>query len=437
MAALGLGLALPFPFLLGGGAGNFQASLLYKNNANQYFVFVPRNGTQMALFEFVNNSTTNTDSLAVTNADITRFRLSGIRTATDVYVCQRTHSATSGTWTDNRSTGNIPPMQTWNSGVQPTFDSTTTSGGYREYLVAPVNGQFTVSLRALSTGSSSVTVTINGGSPDTLSLANGTTQIITRTYTGQGVAPVTVRVTNNTAAELGIVGINFQTLRGYNGAFVDKIGWGRNTVNYADYLTQSSSNDSVAKEFTSGIYGGGYHGGETGITDDFLVNGASQALSIGTFAIGSVEIRTACNVSWAGVGGGSMAWNTRWTFPFGAVQMAASVSGNLRAAEFFTTMGGFSTAFSQVTSPVSIDLAAAADNTRHPLGNLPACTLLNPTTSQRIDSSFHVFDPAQNVFGGPHFWHVVASYNKLYNGPVVQGDLTVTELSYVTRHTVY
>lgn len=400
---------------------------LYRHDPNVYYVFSQRGNGKGLITLLVNNITTPVQSLATGFSDTTHFRPTVVLAANGVYLYQEATSATSGTWT-------AFPLPGTDAGI-PTFTSQgnlnaylgNDLGGYREYEITPKNGRFNVALRCVSGASTSVQISVNGVLARTVSSDTAVDTIKVFWFYGYDDNEViTVRVTNNDSPKnVRIIGCNFLTLADYDSSTVSTLGWSRNSAE-ADYFTTTGSSDSVMLDSESGIFGGSFHGGESSITNQFLVDGTAVTLpTLKQFAVGAeIELKSTYTVDWSTVGSASSVdCITYFKANYSGFAMYGSVQGNASAVmqNYYTVMAAYNESFSKVEIPTSVDMTALPDLTEVPLGRASIFKISNPTTKQSSELHMGVEVQDENNYGGPYIWKVVGTYNKVYYGPILGG----------------
>lgn len=417
--------------------------LVWKKDANIEYVVAAKKTGGYLMAGFVHGVTTTNNSLASTTSELTRKRLAEVLNAVWAGVYKHTEHAVSGTWTST-TTGsgafaNIVPSYT--SGRAIKLRRTTQNGDYIEYKARPVNGRIVLALYSGTTASESATVEIDGDTVATIvprAAQANTLQVFSIPVPGvDSSKECTLRLTHTGTNGTGIsvVGVNFCELKDWAGEEVDSFAYFRNS-SFADYLTQSSANDCVIKEYGSGTYGISYHGGEVDVTSSWLVDRAEVSLSDDGFAVGRhVELKTSAAVSWESVGGGHIQIDASWRFAAGSISHIAQLTGNVIASEMYTHMFGCNEAFTEIVYPSRVDLSGLASGTRVPLGRTNRVTLRNPTTGQQIVNEMTLYNREQNQYGGAHVWKVAGSYHKLYYGPCLGGKMAITDMAMVSTHT--
>ena len=391
-----------------------------------------------ALLGFVINSTTTSESLATTTSEPTRRRLSEVLDAIWAGVYKFTFSAESGAWTTQSISNPANIIPAYTSGRALTSRFTVTNGDYAEYLVFPKNGMVQFALFTGTSSTATATVSVNGVLAATIApvaAVGSTIKIFNISALGNPDSQaVTVRITHTgtNGTRLQLIGANFYELKDWDGAEHDTFAYFRNSA-WADYLTQSSANDCVIREFNSNLYGMSYHGGETAISSDWYVNHAIASPAIDGYVVSrDITHKNKANISWAAFGGGSVTIRADWVPRFGGVSHAARLSGNLVVNELYTHMFGSPESFTEVVEPRYVDFTGVSNGVRTPVGRTTNVTMRNPTTGQEIRSHMSIYEREQNRYGGVHLWKVIGSYIKQYGAISLNGKMQINDLSLVS-----
>ncbi|MNU38972.1 hypothetical protein D3C71_276560 [compost metagenome] len=414
--------------------------LLWRNTATlDYCIVQKRNGGYL-LEGFVKDSTTTSESLATTTSEATRRRLSEVLNAVWAGVYLKTATLESGTWTAATVSNPVNVIPAYTTGRALNSRFTTVNGAYAEFSVLPKDGIIQFALLTGTSSTATATVAVNGTTVATIAPVAGVSNTIKiYSITANGLPDtqaVTVRLTHTGTAgtRLQIIGFNFYELKDWRGQANDDFAYFRNSA-YADYLTQSSANDAVIREYVSNKYGISYHGGETNIVSDWKSAGAVAAPSVGAFVVANdLKLVNSADVSWAAFGGGSIHIDATWYPSAGGVSHSAQISGDVVVKEIYSHMFGCPESFTDVVSPVRIDLAAAADGSRNTLGRTSQVIMRNPATGQRIIADMTLYDREQNQYGGTHVWKVIGSYLKMYYGRCLGGKMRITNLAIVSNY---
>jgi hypothetical protein len=411
--------------------------LLWRQSAtNDYCIVQKARG--YALLGFVINSTTTSESLATTTSEPTRRRLSEALDAIWAGVYKFTFSAESGAWTTQSISNPANIIPAYTSGRALTSRFTVTNGDYAEYLIFPKGGMVQFALFTGASSTATATVSVNGTLAATItpvSAVGSTIKVFSISALGNPDSQaVTVRITHTgtNGTRLQLIGANFYELKDWDGTEHDRFAYFRNS-SFADYLTQSSANDCVIREFNSDLYGISYHGGETNIVSDWLVNHAIASPALDGYVVSRDIIhKNKADVSWAAFGGGAITIRADWIPKFGGVTHAATINGNIVVNELYTHMFGTPESFTEVIEPKYIDFTGVANGVRTPGGRTTNATMRNPTTGQEIRMHMSIYEREQNRYGGIHFWKVIGSYIKAYGAISLNGKMLITDLSLVS-----
>jgi len=419
--------------------------LLKVVDANTIRVMVQKPSKGYAYLTLKDNVTTNgSDSLGVTGADATMWRITAIQDAVEVLCGIVTTSNTNGSWTTTSLSTDVP---SYDAGTVYDYKRSTTIGAWAEFTVTvPIDGYLSITFLESATASSDVTIAVDGVAIDSnFTTVSATARRVTRTYTAKPGSRV-VRVTNNTAGStaLQIVGVYFTALKNARNDIVyDSFGVYRNTANIDPLLT-SSANDLVLKDYNStvsgahGIYGGSFHGGESGISSTLYVGGAAAAIASGNLYVSSgIEIQQSCTITWAGAksgcvySGASVAVHTRLITLIGGYAQSATVTGSFTARELYTTLFGLNEAYDAVTFPQYKLLNTIPDTTYLYLGQNNAVEYHYAATGQRLRITHSTFTCPDSANGGAYVWRVVGGYCKYYSPWIWRGKRAMTSMSSV------
>jgi hypothetical protein len=413
------------------------SKLLWRQSAtNDYCIVQKPRG--YALLGFAINSTTTSESLATTTSEPNRRRLTEVLDAIWAGVYKFTSSAESGTWTTQSiaNPANIIPAYT--SGRALTSRFATQNGNYTEYLVFPKDGMVQFALFTGSSSTATATVSVNGTLAATIAPVSAVASTI-KVYSISALGnpdsqAVTVRITHTgtNGTRLQIIGANFYELKDWDGTESDTFAYFRNSA-WVDYLTQSSANDCVIREFNSNLYGISYHGGETGIVSDWYSNHTTVSPAVDGYVVTKDLVhKNKADISWAAFGGGAITIRADWIPKFGGVSHAARVTGNVLVNELYTHMFGTPESFTECVEPRYVDFTGISNGVRTPVGRTTNVTMRNPTTGQEIRSHLSIYEREQNRYGGVHIWKVIGSYLKQYGAISLNGKMLITDLSLVS-----
>lgn len=410
--------------------------LIHRNTANQYRLLMQTARGGYALATLVNNITTANDSLAATTSDQTQWRVNGLLRCVEVLTGYLTASGSSGTWAAvTLSTG----VTAFTSGDFYEYTRSSDIGAWKEFTVdVPEDGFLSVSLLTGTTASGNVDVSVDGTVVEAgIDTTNSANYRMTRTYRAKPGTRV-VRVENKTVGSSGlnIIGINFAPLKDQRGdVSIDTYGYYRNSA-FTDPLVSNSANDYAIWDLDAGVWGGSYHGGETGLTEAWYVDGENVSLTTGTFAIGSsIEILQTSIIDWSSLGGGAVEVTTRHIPHIGGYTLACNFTGEVRARDYFTTLWGVAESYTSITAPENLSISSIADGARHPLPYGGTVEYMS-SGGDRLRIEHSTYDWSQIKEGGPFVWRVVGTYHKYYNAIVTSGNLNVNKIHAVNRITI-
>lgn len=442
------------------------------NHLTQH-VIVPKAGAGYVLAILRNDQTTNSvDSLGVSASNPTCWRVTSLVHAVEVLGGYLTTSASSGTWTDTSLSTDIP---TYTSGTVYNYKRTTTNGGYQEYTITvPKDGLLTVGILESSGSTTSASITLDGAALDTaFTCVSATTRRRIRRYT---VTPGThtVRITNNTASGLNLLGLYFDELRNLRPDFpISTYGTYRNSAQL-DPLDSNSANDYAIKVcntdpgkslLNDAVYGGSYHGGEGSIVTEIRMDGAMvnpngttgvfTPLAAGAVKLGrSIDIIQSCVINWSAkiASAGVATIQRHQTFCLNGYAETISVTceAGLRVTEFYSSLFGLNENYQYVVSPdykLISDIPSPPNpanpdypyDDRWPLGltgevtlsytNINTAPTPDVVTTSRITIRHTQHEDEEGLLGGAFLWRVPGSYAKYYYAPILRGDRIIKRLT--------
>lgn len=423
--------------------------LVKVHDANTVRILVQKPTKGYAYLTLKNNSTTaGSDSLATTTADATMWRVTAAQDAVECLCGITTKSGKSNVSGDDTDFDDVTlttDVPTYTSGTAYNYSRSTEIGAWAEYTVTvPTDGYLAITFLESASASDDVTVSIDTVAIDSnFTTVSATTRRVTRVYSVKPGSRV-VKIANNTAGSTGlnIVGLYFSALKNArNDIAYDSYGVYRNSANI-DPVIQSSANDLVLKDYdsavsgTPGIYGGSYHGGESGISSTLYVNGVAATISSGNLFVGSsVEMQQNCTITWSGVkapctySGASVAVHTRTIAIIGGHAQCATVTGALTAREIYPTLVGVNEDYTAITAPQYKQLDMITNNAFFPLGQNNSVEYHYAATGQRLRITHSLLSCPDSANGGAYIWRVVGSYCKYYNPWVWRGKRDVTSIT--------
>lgn len=427
------------------------------HDANTMRIMVQKPTTGYAYLTLKNNSTTaGNDSLAVTTTDATMWRVASIQDAVECVVGVLTASGGAGvgyngTWSDVTLTTDIPThtsgtSYTYKQCIQPTITVEADKSWYKFSVTVPLDGELSVGFIESSGSSGNVTILVDGVAVESgFSLVSSTTRRRIRKYTVSPGVRV-VQITNHDVAGkiINLLGLYFNQLKNArNDIAYDAYGTYRNSAKI-DPVIQSSANDLVLKDYNSavsgtpGIYGGSYHGGESGISSMLYVNGVAATISSGNLFVGSsVELQQDCTITWSGAkatctySGASVTVHTRTIAIIGGHAQCATVTGSFTARELYPTLVGVNEDYTAITSPQYKQLDTISNNATFPLGQNNSVEYHYAATGQRLRITHSLLSCPDSANGGSYIWRVVGSYCKYYSPWVWRGKRSVSSITSV------
>lgn len=389
-------------------------------------VAVPRLNGGYALIGLLNNVTTTFESLATTVNDLTMRRESSVLSAVSVLVGKKDTYAQTGIWSDQDLGSVLPEIPPFTNQVFWTYKQTTNNGATLSFTATPYDGFVTLSF-VCSAGSNPAAGISIDGVIHTIDLTSSPTAIKHFKFaTPKKSVPVVI--TNTSSSIINFLGRDFSTLREWKGAPIDTWAYYRNTTTEAEYLINSSEQSYVLREFSSNTYGGGYHGGESSITDMWTVDGVSVTPSAVPLVGRKINLKSTANIDWSPAGSAvSVAVLKRYDFISGGYYSEVVIDGDITCSELYSALFGVHESFSMLDAPIRANLATEmTNNQRFLLGRSTSVVLRNPTTGQTFhgDYTLHQIDTA-NQYGGLFIWRVDGNYKKVYNPPVHGGQLAI------------
>ena len=409
--------------------------LITRVDANTLWALVEKPTTGYAYLIIRNNVTTaGSDSLATTTSDNTQYRVTQVYDAVECLSAYLTASSSNGAWSTSSLTTDIP---TYDSGTDFDYKYSSEIGAWYEMTVTvPLDGFLSVGFLESPSSSSNVTITVDGAAVDSnFTLVSATARRVIRTYT---VKPGTwaVRITNNTAGStrVNLLGCYFSQLKNQrNDVALDTYGVYRLSTNI-NPLDSNSANDYVIKDYNStvsgvpGIYGGSYHGGESGITTSIFVDGVATTLSTGDVKVGrGIELQQNCTITWSGAkagctySGSSVTVYTRMNMITGGYAWQSTITGSMTVKEIYTTLFGVNENFTAITAPQYKVLSSISDGAFYPVGQNNSVEYYYSSTGQRLRITHSMYSCPDSKNGGAYLWRVSGSYVKYYSPWVWRG----------------
>jgi len=409
--------------------------LLYRDDTNNYSLYVPKQSSGYNILQLNNNVTTpGADSLATTSSDATGWRVNGVLDAVEVVVVHQVATSSNGVWGGIDLGTGIP---THTSGRDLQYQRSVTTGAWWEMtLVVPADGTLDIAFLRSSTVTTDATITVDSVAIDSNFDINSTTAVVeVRRYQVLPGSRV-VRITNNDAgsASLQIIGCNYSTLKDSRSDMsYDTSGHYRNSA-IIDPIVNNSANDYAIWDADAtdvgaddGMWGGSFHGGETSITSNFYVEGVDTTLAATENAVGcDIRVVQDWTLSWAAKGGGSLSVESTLTALLSgyAIQMSQTGDMNTNRA-YYTTLIGVNELFTELVMPEIItDITALPTGVLHPVGKTSRVEYKQGL--QRISIEHTIYEQEEHTLGGSTVWPVIGSYHKYYYAPVFTGQRNIT-----------
>lgn len=383
------------------------------------------------IYGLANNVTTNSlDSLGMSGSELTMSRIISVQSAVSVVVGNMGSPTKVGTWA-NISLGTIlPEVPAFTNSSAYLYSQTQAVNASLTFdAMVPVDGVIALSFLCSPGSNPAATISVDGV-VSTVNLVSATAKIRTLRFTTNK-ETVQVVITNASPGAFyftNFLGQDFSTLAKWKGGPVDTWGYYRNSAQ-AEYIISNSENDYTMKEFTTQIYGGGYHGGEKDITDVFRVDGVDYIPTLAPKVCRQLAIASTCNISWAAKGSPSaVAVRKDYEFIRGGHYCTVNIKGNIVLAELYSALFGASQTFNVIDAPIpTVINDVTANLQRLSLGRTNKVVMRNSTTGQKIVVNYTVHqNDSANQYGGAFVWRVDGTYNKLYYSTAHGGRLSIT-----------
>lgn len=367
-----------------------------------------------------NNVTTNAlDSLAKTGNDNTMWRVSSVLDVLSVVCSFMGNPTQSGTWTES-SLGAIPPViPAYDKGNPFLYLQTKELNAKLTFLnVNVINNKVGFSFIASNGGSRKVSITVDGVTT-LLDLFSETVKVKTFEFSSfkEKVNVEIQHLDTNTFTACNYLGQYFTELKNWNETPIDRFGYYRTNA-LADFLLQNSENDWTSKEYKTGIYGGGYHGGEKNIENKIMVDGVETPLSLVPKVGRSIVINASCTVDWSSLNNDTIIKVSKeYIFTLSGYYSTVTIKGKGTFSELYSGLFGAPKSFSEIIAPVPMVINDNVENNKRlMLGRSNQAILRNPLTGQTINITYTVHqNDYANQYGGLYVWRVDSSYNKIYS----------------------
>lgn len=407
------------------------AGIWHRSGNNQYYACLPKlTSAGGVLVSLSNGPTSSAGSSLGGPAEL--LRVVGVLELIQILTFKQ-YSARSGTWT----TGSPAFGQDGSGGVNngQVHNRTTAQNAYITYDVTiPADGILRIGFYGSAASSASVEVSrstdnfVTSTVIDTFAI-NTTTGLIKRQWSGIATGACKIRVTKKDAGSLGlnVYGPNFFDVTDFGtmpiGIDVNAYGYFR-TAAARNYITAAGACDYAIYNHDTELWGGSYHGGETSQSLVITVSGADvTSMANANFVAGrNINIRQSTLIDWGS--GITLSPVVRTDFCRGgwALHYRFTGSGVGTWEDFYPVMTTTSTAFDQVTAPVS---ATITPDTVTDFGGIKNLTQRNSTTGQTLQSLWSAVNHVSNT-SGANVTAVTGAYNKLYDGLIVDKNSGVS-----------
>lgn len=403
------------------------AGIWHRPGNNQYYACLPKLSSSGGVLVSLANGPTSAAGSSLGGPE-ELLRVVGVLELIQLLTFKQysTRYTPSGSWT----TGSPVFGQDGSGGVNngQVHNRTVVQDAYCEYTVTiPADGILRIGFYGSAASSASVEVSRSTDNFSTSTVIdtfaiNTITGLIKKQWSGITAGACKIRVTKKDAGSLGlnVYGPNFFDVTDFgtmpNGIDVNAYGYFR-TVAASNYITTSGACDYAIYNFDTNLWGGSYHGGETSQSLVMTVGGVDvSSMANGAFVAGrNINIRQSTLIDWGS--GITLSPVVRTDFCRGgwALHYRITGSGVGTWEDFYPVMTTTSTAFDQVTAPVS---ATITPDTVTDFGGIKNLTQRNSTTGQTLQSLWSAVNHANNA-AGANVTAVTGSYNKLYDGLIV------------------
>ena len=398
-------------------------AFIVENTPNLLLVCTPsKSDAGYLLYSLVDNITTTNNSLAVTASDATSWRINRVQHAVFACVGLNNFDSSTGTWTATNMNQVDPSMPAFDSSRRYSYwqNKSNTNESLTYNSVPVVNGVLSMTFASTSGSNPTCDITIDG-TLHTVDLTQASGEFLRVNFAIPSKKSVSVLIENTTGGAFkfcNFLGFYFNELKDYNGEPLDEYGYYRDTATWSEYSSDSSNseNNYTIKEFNSDTYGGGYHGGETVITNTFKDGVTTITPSSTVQASKRLSLKTSCTVDWTPVGDSTVVELTkRINFCDSGYTEEIVVDGDITAIEEFSFLFGFNNDFSLIEAPIVGDVTNLVADTGRLLVGKSNRVVLKSSTGQLVDIDMtqHRYDNG-NRYGGINIWRVDGTYNKVY-----------------------
>jgi hypothetical protein len=303
-------------------------------------------------------------------------------------------------------------------------NSSANSADYIEFSVTvPKSGE--VSLLFYSSGASdpAAQVLADGEQIGTVRLNNFSSDVILRKFTAPP-GQRTIRIKTSGNYWVYVAGVNCYFAKDAPTSLVyDKMAfWGGG----APYINNKGAMEYAFYDTDLSLYYGSYHGGETLISDQLMLDNKNASMATGEVRVRkSFAIRQTTNIN------NKFTSDTYYQISGdGLMEFTASLSGDANLSTAYSCMSTTNNAFTEVIYPKRMSITTDGE---YYLGRINKVVQQDPSTGQKITTFLTLFKDDNNALGGVFIRRTTGAYNKVYYGSVVQSLKKVTELSFQTK----
>lgn len=427
-------------------AGGLHRKIAYQESSTLLAIFAKRPGDGYIRFNHRYNNYAS--GPADTGGQCENWRLCEVEHHSEVYVYKHTADAESGTWDPS---ANVLTAQAFPSGTSGTgtralkYRSTITLNDTIDYNVTATKiGQKGVAAFLCSAGASTaIEMYVNSTLQKTFSaVLVGTQYILEVEYELDLIGTNTIQFKNTVNGKgMRPIGVEFYRLKdlpaGRND--VDEIAYGNYNLDYIDSI---GANDYAWLSVSEGAYFGSYHGGETSRQAALLyIDGKSQTFpaTTGDFYVGeSVKIHQRTTIASAGTDTADIDSLYSYYGDGHCVLTCAAKNVDVTVEQIYNCMTATNENFLKTEVPKYLTIASGVNY----LGRYDTVTQVREHSSainQRLTTKMTLYPMggpwgANMLSNGPRIQGVPGSYNKLYYGPCMNTEQTITEdMSWTTE----
>jgi hypothetical protein len=306
--------------------------------------------------------------------------------------------------------------------AQSRMDSSQVDGNVAFYSSNVVSNSFTVTCNG---------VTVYTGSASKLGTENNIWTIPIRLTSSQSAGSHVIRVTNNDANPLYVLGVNFYQLRDLP-ANADVDTWKMWRDNPNPFININGASDYAIYDDDEQVFVGSYHGGETSTDLKLSFDGVQYDLT--TFAAGSFKIAKSISIKQKTSILGKLSTYVNTTHYVDGVQsLKVSMTGSMNVGTFYTMLTPTYREFDYITHPYRI--ANGAATTLQNIGQQTDIVQTRESTGQYVRTAFSRFDLSKNSRGCCYLDNKEGSVGviqtrKIYYGPVYSNLATINNISF-------